>query len=506
MRFQELYKAYTQAHGLYRMKGVGGTGKVEGGAQTVKGAPTEEAWQAHLSGKGPGLGLVPLLDDNTSVFWSAIDIDRYPIDHAALERDCANLPITITKSKSGGAHLWMFFKEPTNAKLVMSKLQQLSAALGYGGVEVFPKQHTRVADRDVGNWINLPYFGETRRAIYKGEEVDLEAFLELAAARQITEAQLRNITFASENEGGHFADGPPCLQQIAARGMTEGGRNNLMFNVSIYAKHKSPEGWKDLVFELNKVMCNPPLGRSEVENTMQRSTELKNYNYTCNKSPINSFCNRALCTKREFGVAAGTDSNELNYVIEGLTQIMTQPPRWLVNIDGVRIELETSDLMDQGRFKKYVVEVLYRVPSKVGNKKWDEIWNELLTKVEKIEAPPEASPQGQFVEHLGRYVELNGQSESRDMLLNGRVWIDQGWAHFRSTDFYNYLKRERFTELKSSAMFSLLHEIGMVKDRFNCKGTTVAFWKVPLAKLNGSDVMADAPTFENPFGETPPNE
>ena len=40
---------------------------------------------------------------------------------------------------------------------------ELAAGIGYGGVEIFPKQREVLVDRgDIGSWLNMPYFeGET---------------------------------------------------------------------------------------------------------------------------------------------------------------------------------------------------------------------------------------------------------------------------------------------------------------------------------------------------------
>src|SRR5580658_1617475 len=93
--------------------------------QTVRGAPSPQDWDNHVRGRGDGLGLIPLLDDDTNIRWGAIDIDVYKgLDHAALEHDVANLPLVITKSKSGGAHLWVFFREPVNAELARNRMTQ----------------------------------------------------------------------------------------------------------------------------------------------------------------------------------------------------------------------------------------------------------------------------------------------------------------------------------------------------------------------------------------------
>ena len=54
--------------------------------------------------------------------------------------------------------MYLFCSEPVSAMTMRGKLMEWSVALGYSGVEVFPKQISLAGPKDIGNWINLPYF------------------------------------------------------------------------------------------------------------------------------------------------------------------------------------------------------------------------------------------------------------------------------------------------------------------------------------------------------------
>ena len=60
------------------------------------------------------------------------------------------------------------------------KLVSVSAVLGYGGSEVFPKQVELKSKDDTGNFLNLPYFNGNKTTRYffndQGEAVTLERF------------------------------------------------------------------------------------------------------------------------------------------------------------------------------------------------------------------------------------------------------------------------------------------------------------------------------------------
>ena len=190
--FKTLFAGYSQAHGVFEMKSSDPeTGKIKGSARTVSGSAPIQAWEEHLAGGPRGLGAIPLLDDGASVKWGAIDIDVNDIDHFSLEAKVneLGLPLFICRSKSGGAHCFLFLKRPCSAKGAVDALTNWSAALGYPGVEIFPKQTRREIDAKTGkprpgNWINLPYLGAEkteRYCVYHGKRISLGEFISLAA-------------------------------------------------------------------------------------------------------------------------------------------------------------------------------------------------------------------------------------------------------------------------------------------------------------------------------------
>ena len=66
------------------------------------------------------------------------------------------------RSKSGGAHVYLFVQEPIPAKDMIDKLKSFSAFFGQGVCEIYPKQPkigNRKDDSKYGNWINMPYSG-----------------------------------------------------------------------------------------------------------------------------------------------------------------------------------------------------------------------------------------------------------------------------------------------------------------------------------------------------------
>ena len=156
-RFMALFSGYTKAYGTYNARMLSGSGKQKPNHRKVDSPPTADKFKNHLNGQQP-LGIY-LLDDNEMVRFAAIDIDLYPFDHAKLARqlDKWELPFVVCNSKSGGAHVYVFFREPEDPARVIAELRKVCEALGYPDAEVFPKQIKRPIG-GYGNYINLPFF------------------------------------------------------------------------------------------------------------------------------------------------------------------------------------------------------------------------------------------------------------------------------------------------------------------------------------------------------------
>ena len=168
------------AHGTTKVGRTGRTGKAEADSRIVREPLTVAKIEAHLSG-GLGVGAIPINADN-QCRWGALDIDVYDLDHKALQDKIQKLklPFVHCRTKSGGAHLYLFLDQFYDAKDVREFLTEFAIALGHSGCEVFPKQDTILSDRgDVGNFINMPYQNAEMTMRYafdkNGEAMELDA-------------------------------------------------------------------------------------------------------------------------------------------------------------------------------------------------------------------------------------------------------------------------------------------------------------------------------------------
>ena len=479
-RFLALFEGYEGAHGQTYVLDRHRHGKTQAKYEIVREPLTEELVQDHLDGKR-GVGSIPINANNKCRF-GALDIDDYNLDLAALYQKVQRLklPLTTCRSKSGGAHLFLFLAEEVPAADVRDKLAEFASALGFGNCEIFPKQEEVHHDRgDVGNFINLPYFNvkyTTRYALDSdGESLDIELFLDSAESFRKTFKELRAFPKGTDTEV--IPNGPPCLQQLTATGIPEGGRNNTLLNIGVYYRMFSPSDWKTLLEEHNQNYCNPPLAAKEIV-TIQNQLDKKDYFYTCKQEPLRSHCNRSLCRTRKYGVGTGQQSAP---ILGGLTVVESEPPVWFVDADGARLELSTKQLQLQIEFQRACMEQMYRMPTRMKESDWRDLVDNLLDTATRIPVPEELTHKGQFLELVETFCTSRIRAHSPEELLTGKPWTDEGYTYFKLGALQDYLKRSGFVHYTRGQITERLKEMnanGAADKQYRFKDDKEAWRKV----------------------------
>lgn len=488
-----------RAHGHYRPSGAGRErdGKVEGHAETVHAPVTIELWSGHLAGVY-GVGIIPIRDDAT-VRWGAIDIDlekKPDLKAVAAEVEKMSLPLIACRSKSGGVHLYLFCSEDLSAELVRTKLMEWAVALGYSGVEVYPKQTRLAGPRDFGNWINMPYFEGNEGVRYAirndGTRLTLDDFLDLADQLAVSKSELEEIGMPTDLTFDGLLDGaPPCLQCIAGRGGAgEGNRNKMLFNLAVYARKRFGDDFEAQLDQYNQApFLESPIGHKEVASIV-KSNRRKDYEYTCNESPIAQVCNRQICLTRKYGIGQG--EGDPGVVFGSLVKIETVPPLWIWDVDGARLELTTEQLKDQSRFHTAAIEFLNKWPRLVKPQEWSALIRSKLEAVEVVPVPPDAKPDGQMWVHLQNYCTGRVRAKSRDELLNDKPWtptaedvgrygeeVQTGRTYFRSGHFKQYLEQQRMSGVTERKLWSWLRHREAKHHEFNINGKFINVWSIP---------------------------
>ena len=256
-KFREIFTGLERARGVTYVDKKGADGEKIKGKSFVQREPvTEKMWQDHLNGIEPSLGIIPINDDNKCK-WGCIDIDSYAgFDHPKLinKIKLLNLPLIVFRSKSGGAHVVCFTTVPVEAKLMRDKLLSVSAVLGYGGSEVFPKQIELKSKDDTGNFLNLPYFNCTNTTRYafleNGQAASIDGFFGLYERNKLTPEQLENLKI--KRPESEFSDGPPCIESLTQNKLDD-GRDRVLYQYIQYAKRKWPESWQGKINAFNYI-------------------------------------------------------------------------------------------------------------------------------------------------------------------------------------------------------------------------------------------------------------
>ncbi len=444
-RFKNIFEGLERAHGVTKIGSSNGNGTKVKGQSFVKREPvTDELWLSHLQGTD-SLGVIPI-NDNNQCKWGCIDIDSYAgFDHQKLinKIKLLNLPLIVFRSKSGGAHIFLFATDYIEAKIMRDKLTQIKAVLGYGGSEVFPKQTELKSQDDTGNFLNLPYFNSDNTTRYafleSGEASSLEGFYGIYERNAQTPEQLEKIEVKRPHS--EFSDGPPCIEILAQNKIGEGSRNNALFHYGVYAKQKWPNEWKSRITMFNIQAMESPLSDSEVD-IIKKQHEKKEWGYKCKDEPMCSMCDKTLCRTRKFGIGQDIMFPSLT----DLQVIDLEDPYYYLNVDGERLKLDTvKHLRQQSLFQEAcMVQLKFRPPT-LKEKEWIIITNQLLNNAEVTEPAQGMKTEDQLQNHLEEFC-LNRQvAAEKSDLSKGGVWTAEGYHHFVFDRFYHqFLMRHRW--------------------------------------------------------------
>jgi hypothetical protein len=330
----------------------------------------------------------------------------------------------------------------------------------------------------------MPYFGgaETNRFGIgpNGERLTPEQFLDLADMIQSTQGLIEVIQPPQLRAlGDRWEGAPPCLQTLAINGFGEGGRNKALFNIGVYLRKRYDDEYREHLDGYNSDFMSPPLGHKEVAQ-VEKNVGKKVYQYMCGEPPIAQVCNRQVCLSRKFGIGRHNDEDP-GVTFGPLVKIDIKPdPIWIWDVDGMRLELETQEIKDQGRFHIRVMNELNKWPKMVKPGVWAEIVREKLKTVEIIEAPPDVSRNGQVWAKLEEFIRGRPQARSREELLMFKPWTnpDNGRTYFHGPSFLSFLQQQRMT-IKDKEVWNILRKNGADSKFFEIRGRGINLWHVP---------------------------
>jgi len=419
--------------------------KAKGKATTVQETVTVEDYRKHLAGE-LSLGIVPIRDDGTCVF-GAIDIDQYAgLDHQALVKALEALGIRamVCRSKSGGAHLYVFIQEPgVPAPVFIAFLKNLRTVLGIDyrkAREIFPKQAKQQGG--IGNWINLPYFGDSSRKAIKsdGTEYSLEEFLDTAVRldpKEISVTADQTVLVPTEL--------PPCLERLVQDGVPAGQRNEALFNFTVFAakKFQLDRGNTMKVLDvINTQVCTPSVPSRELNTTLD-SVLKHEYNYRCDQSPLVDVCDKVKCAMRPYGPPAsmrpsnipeierievrGDEVNETRYYVK-----LSTCPKMVV--------CDAKALFNYDLLRQYTLDTLNVMLPSVKKKDWDTYITARWTALsEQVRVAKERSKSGMSEVILDQWIRDQGTNDVTEFDL-GNPYVEGNRVYISLLHFCRRVK------------------------------------------------------------------
>lgn len=434
---------------------------------------------SHLEGKF-GVGVCPVNAEG-KCFFGVLDIDFYKARIKRVLRFIKEyqLPLLPFRSKSGGLHVYLMLTKSVSAKTMREILGQinyyfcLDNIYGKGKVEIFPKQEKA---EGFGSSVTLPYFNAENPYTYL---LDLDGnAVEFREAMNYIQSHLTTVEAVKDAlDKLPYNDAPPCIQRILLSeevGGEDTGRNNFLFSFAVYAKKKYNNGFEDYVKEVNNNF-EVPLEDSIVEQTCE-SVRNNEYVYKCKDIPCNSFCDKVLCRKREFGL--GRDKGHFTGIDYGqLYRYKTAEPYyiWKLRLQGQKqwvdvIFKDEGYLLDQRNFARMCVRYLNQAPMQVSNNDWYAVLNSVLPNVQDVEVKQESDTSGLSMLHNAFIRYLSNKQARRDspyqvrvglcarQTINGKVKY-----FFTHHGFSEYLKNQKIN-FDYTMLRETLKQFGAVED------------------------------------------
>ncbi len=462
-------------------------GKRKGAAATRREVVTEASYKKHLAGK-ERIGIVPIRPGDNSVSWFALDADLYK--SPTLFRDLAKkinalqLPLVLSQSKSGGAHMWCFFRDPIPAVMARDIAKDYIKKLRLDPkTEIFPKQDS-IQVEDDGNWINLPYFGKEAPGMDETgtRELTLKEFLSRANDMAVTLEDLKikkretNIAVLEDGDGA-----PPCVETMMTEGIEEGGRNSALTQIGVYLIKSDPDAWEDKLIDANERHCHPPLSMDELK-VIIKSLQKKDYAYLCNQQPMCSLCDKDTCLTRKFGVGSGENARTSGVVvIENLEKIEGDEPSYRVTMmGGQQFTIPNAEALINFRiFKQQAFKRLNRMLPHCTQKMWEAYVGDLILTAPVIDPPPDTVLAERIRTELKKWI-IRAAARDKDVVIGGQPYYDetQKCVYFNGGDFLEMCDRQY--KCSRTQVWMSLRDRGGVEEDLEINGETHKVWRYPV--------------------------
>ena len=201
---------------------------------------------------------------------------------------------------------------------------------------------------------------------------------------------------------------PPCLKTLLTLKVGTGHRNDTMFHLGVYLKKRFEKGWKLKMIKYNEKYFEPSLEDDEVE-AVANSVEKEEYKYKCKQEPMHSHCDPAVCASVKFGVGDG----ELPGIVpEGIEKYDSDPPIYVVTIDGGEVEVNDEQLWNPDKFGMECMNQTEKIMDPISKPMWRKLLKKLFQNIQEGNAPESAKLDVQIKDMFERYSNI---SEAKDI-------------------------------------------------------------------------------------------
>jgi hypothetical protein len=203
-------------------------------------------------------------------------------------------------------------------------------------------------------------------------------------------------------------------------------------------------------------MFSEPLYASEVS-SITNSHRKKSYSYQCREEPLSSYCNKAACNLRKYGINSG----EALPFIESITKHNSDPPIWWIYFDdGQKMRCSTEDLQNTRGFQRRCMDQLNIAPAILKQDQWTRILQELLKNITIIEVDESATALGILKHYILDYFVYNPNGETYEELLNKKPVLIGDEYCFALIHLLEWLSKKSYNLAKSDLVSLVLEQMG----------------------------------------------
>ncbi len=496
-RLYELFRGAETRHGTYdqkRLRLVGSKMEMKDesgkGPQDVKGPPTPELWEKHLAGVRP-LGVSPLREDG-KCRWGVIDIDVYDLNLPQLAQliEREELPLVLSRSKSGGGHAWLFSTDWVPQADMSSALTSLASRLGHPDVETYPPSSGS------GNWMNMIGWKSTERCGIKpnGLEMSVSEFVSAAVKRQQSLPAISALaTKPSQPTSTRGTVAGRQLLQIAAEitSAATGGRAKL-----IYGKAK----------DMGRHIAAERIDEVAVIDALVDASMRAGLSYS---EAIGHVRNGIKDGKQEPADSRGGNGGRYAQIDKIVILTGGEEKLWRVSVSGYGdITLPAKYVWRNDLFNQRCAEELRAGFRQMKADAWADRLNDALEVAETEALPREETVEGAFFDCLQAFCTDKHRAYAiEEVLWRKPFWDDDaGRVYFRFADFLSYLRESvLFKGMTMHGIGRMLRGIGhegvdLGKTTKKLKGkTTELYWlRSGLFEGVGAEAQVALPPIDRP--------